>query len=566
MTPPRRGELPRVAELALVAAAFAAAAIYLTHPLFASPGDSLFDPSVRGPLSLFSLGDMYTVMWVMSWTAHALTTASAGLFDANIFHPAPQSLTSTEHMLGHLPIFGSVYLATENPVLANQLNLLAGFTLSGVAMYLWLRGWGCARVAALGGGLIFAFFPLRLQFVTHPHLVNGAYLVFALFAFDQVVRGRSWLWLFGVGLALGLQCLCSFYLAYMSVIVFAVYAAATLALADRSARRRIVACLVAAGVGCLPFLWLAQPYLEMRSSGTIPAEQELALLRYLSVSPTRLFLVREEGYYAGASVSALAVLGMVAGLRRGRWAAAGAAAITFVTLAISLGPAVEGSVLPAPYDVAATLIPGFSAMRAPSRFVLVVMVGIAVLAGLGLDALARWRPPARAGGVLAPVVALSIVAWDYGWGGRSFAIRPAEVGARLPPVYRALAELPRGPVVELPAGPVGDPLGQERDSLYTYRSIFHWQPLLNGRAGYEPPTYGPVMALALELPDPRALELLQRSTGLRYVVVHGGLGESAAWQQPAGLRLLGQYGEARLFAVARPLDAAPQPSLLGLDS
>jgi hypothetical protein len=50
--------------------------------------------------------------------------------------------------------------------------------------------------------------------------------------------------------------------------------------------------------------------------------------------------------------------------------------------------------------------------------------------------------------------------------------------------------------------------------------VRHWQALLGGYSGYVPPSYAVVSALARALPDPRALELLVRTTGVRWIVVH----------------------------------------------
>ncbi len=69
----------------------------------------------------------------------------------------------------------------------------------------------------------------------------------------------------------------------------------------------------------------------------------MELLRYLSVRLERLFVVREEGYYAGLSVMILAVVGLWPSARRvpAVWAGSGALAIVLVSLAFSMGPARE---------------------------------------------------------------------------------------------------------------------------------------------------------------------------------------------------------------------------------
>jgi hypothetical protein len=569
-----------VREVLAAAVLFAVLTFVLLYPLFVAPGSTLFDPAIRGGLSLFSLGDIYTVIWVLSWDAHALWSNPFGLFDANIFHPAPNALTSSEHMLGHLPIFGPVYALSANPVLANQINLFASLTLCGLAMYLLLRHWGVGRLAAFAGGVVFAYCPLRLTLVTHVHLIAGEYLVLAIIALDRLLLSGRKRWAVALASAVGLQCLCSFYLAYMSLIALASYGAVVVFLRRREVGSRAVATAVVAGVvGLVPFLLLAIPYLQGRQAGTLPEAQELALLRYLSARAQRLFLVREEGYYTGLSVTLLAVLGLLS--RRSRspvaWARLGALAIAAVSVAFSMGPGGEvwGTSIPSPYDLVSRLIPGFAAMRAPIRFVLVAMVGFAALAGFGFDRLARLRWPAAAAGPALALAALAVVGWDYGLAARQFPARAAEVGDRLPPVYRELARIAPGPVLEIPAGGRDEPVEQARESAYTYRSVFHWQQLLNGRTGYPPPSYRPLMALARALPDPRALQLLQRSAGLRYVVVHFKqleLGEWSRWASAPGLRKVGRFGDAVLFEVTERLpadlvgallDDEPEASVLG---
>ncbi len=545
-----------------VFAGYAATTFVLTFPLFREPSSTLIDPEMKGVLSLFSLADIYAILWVMAWDVHALTTAPLSLFDANIFHPASRALTSTEHMLGHVPLFGPVYALTGNPILANQANLFVALSACGASMYALLRSWQCARLAAFGGGLVFAYFPLRLHLLAHAHLVAGFYFVLALLALDRALIADRRRWLVAFSICLGLQCLCSFYLAYMSLIALAAYLLAVVASRERPPADRMWAVGLAALLAIAPFLILATPYLASRAEGTLPTEQAAELLRYLSVRLHRLLLVRAEGYYVGLVVVALSALGLLAARRQRQpaWARSGAAAIALSCAALSLGPAVEPLPPLAPYDLAVSVIPGFSAMRAPSRFVLFIMIGLASLAGMGLDALSRaawiagrWRP-------VAVVAAIALIVLDYSLLTRTYAVRAAEVGDRLPPVYRALATLPAGAVIELPGGGRDDAAEQLRESLYTYRSTFHWQPLLNGRAGYEPPSYPLLMALARALPDARALELLQRMAGVRYVVVHGnGLPRASSFP---GTRSVGRFGAARLFEVERVVAADLRRALL----
>ena len=101
----------------------------------------------------------------------------------------------------------------------------------------------------------------------------------------------------------------------------------------------------------------------------------------------------------------------------------------------------------------------------------------------------------------------------------------------------------RGPLLELPAQ------GPWAEAASIYRSIFHRRPLLNGYSGYWPAGYAERMALARRLPDPAAVRELERTTGLRQIVVH-----TAGYrpeERRVWIELADRGGDATLALVAR---------------
>jgi len=76
----------------------------------------------------------------------------------------------------------------------------------------------------------------------------------------------------------------------------------------------------------------------------------------------------------------------------------------------------------------------------------------------------------------------------------------------------------QGPVLELPVS-TGIPT-ITRHARAMYAALWHWRPLLNGYASYWPAEFATRMAIAQRLPDPKALRLLRRTTGLATIVVH----------------------------------------------
>jgi hypothetical protein len=586
--------LAKALEGVAVVAGFGGAAVFLLSPLFADPTRTVIDPFAHGGPGWIGLPDMHLIMWVMSWDWHALTTAPLRLFDANVFHPAPSALASSEHMLGHLPIFGVIYGVSGNPVLANQLNVLLSISLCGASMYALLRHWGVSRTGALFGGFVYAFCPARVQGrwgIVHAHLLAGQYLPLALLFLDRTLVEARVRLAAVFALCLAAQLLCSYYLAYMTITALMGYGLGVLWSARGRLRGRG---LVLAGVAALiPIALLAVlsvPYVRLKRLGIIADYQQLAFLRVASTDVWRNYLyppiaLREWHWalrsgtpvYVGMLPLGLALLSLISQWRApnaawARWAVPAAVGTTLACYVMGLGPQVDvgGWSIAMPYKAALRLVPGFSSMRVPSRFGLVFMAGFAALAGMGADRAITTMSGRRRWPALAMVVVLVCgTAYEYDLFRDWYAVRRVDTGRAAPPVYRTLAAAPAGPLLEIPAGGLaGEILGRAAESEYMLHSTSHWHPLLNGYSAYPPPSYAPLMNLARALPDARALSLLIRATGLRYVLVHGGRlrpVQRSRWIHPPGLRLLERAGTDLLFEVESPAPPDLMAALLDFE-
>jgi len=547
-------------EVAVVLGLFAAVTILVFWPAATHLGSFVF--ATPGALQ----ADGYLITWILAWDVHSLTSAPSALFDANIFYPARGVLAGSEHMLGHLPLFAPVYLLTDNPVLAIQFTRLAAVLLCGVSMYALLRHWGVSCFAAFFGGFVYAFCPTRTLTIHALQLVEVGYLPLAILYLDRVLdrgllRDAVLLTVF-----LSLQMLCSFYLAYIALIAVAVYAAGSLWLRRCAGvpSHWSLALLSLAAVGVV----VVATSLPYAARGEIPAYDDSVLTTF-SAGLWSTYMARPE--FARSARLGMAYVGIVPGLclvaavwamARGgarRRAVIAALAVGVAMYVMALGPSlvIGDWRVPLPYKLAGFVIPGFSSMRVPLRFTFGFVFAMAALAGLGLQAILHWahldRRKLAAGGVtLAAVLATAV---DYGHFEYTPALRPMTTRADLPPVYRRLGDLERGPVLELPTAVQGEDSfrGLDREARYAYLSTFHWDPLLNGYTGYAPRSAAIVKHIAKLLPDARALGLLRRMTGLRTVIVHLdelAAGDRAKWRHPAGLDRLGIYGGDVLFALA----------------
>jgi hypothetical protein len=544
-------------DAAVVALGYAALALWWTWPLGARLADHVVDTvAMHGPFGWLAHADVLLVVWALAWDVHALGTAPLGLFDANIFHPAPGTLLRADHFLGNLPLFAPVHLATGNPVLAHQAVLLLAFPLSALAMYAAVRAWtGSAGAGALAG-LFFGFAPWRTTQLGHLQMHASVYLPLVLLAAERAVRtGRRGAWA-GLVLAAGVQALCSVYLAFVTVL--AVVAMAVGTVDDRRTRARAGGVLaVAAALGAAAAL----PYLAVARGAAAGATSSLARL---GASPLATYLLparppSADGYYfLGWSCAALAAVGALVGGPARR----GLLVVLVAGWVVSLGYATarpDGGTATLPLGWLAALVPGVGALRAPLRLGLAVAVAASALAGLGWAAIARRvaRPGLRAALGAAVLAAAAAELWP----GR-VPLRAVPVGHALPASSRWLAGAVPGPVLELPVGLVDDDFRADVwaarwQSGYQYASTLHWRPLLNGYSAHPPESFFFLMALARRLPADDALADLVDLTGVRWVVVHRarlGATERQAWARPlpSGLVPRAELGDALVLEVTLP--------------
>ena len=555
------------AHVVLAGLAYLLLAVYATWPLARRAGDHLYgiDPVRWAGAAPLGMADHYLNLWILSWVCHALRHAPGALFDANIFHPLPESLATGEHLLGAVPWYAPVFAATGNPIAAANALVFVSFVLGGLGMYLLVLGVTERRGAAFIAGVVFAFAPWRFAWLVHLQLVGVHVLPFmVLFLRRALERGRA-VSVLAFGIALLLQALTSYYLAYMC----AVLCAAVLLWIPRSspggAWRRVGAVLVAGATAAVVVGLVSRPYLRLAARGLLPSGAEAQALSWLQIASAQPaeFFVRGSPQYAGLVPVALAAIGLghAGGGLRLRLLFLWAAASGF---ALSLGPMSGEHHLP--YEWLARWIPGFSTMRVPERFVILATFGVAGLCGIGTARLQtlvttrlRSRPGLRSRSTLPTVngmlTALVLAALLLDWVPREMrlGLRRFSTLAESPPVYRWLAEHGSGlPLLEVPARRGGF-VAAEAQARSQYRSVLHWLPLLGGYNGYQPPFLDLYADLARDLPAEDALQTLVNVVDVGWVLVHTDELDPVsriAWQgDPRGLERAVELGNDVVFRV-----------------
>jgi hypothetical protein len=144
-------------------------------------------------------------------------------------------------------------------------------------------------------------------------------------------------------------------------------------------------------------------------------------------------------------------------------------------------------------------------MRVPSRFGVVVLLALTVLAGIGIARLRR-----RLGSPLAAAILMAFVVAEHAVPLEFRRIPPVE------PAYLMLAKLPPGALLELPVYSERVEFVRAR---YMLASTIHWMPLVNAYSDYIPVDFQARLNALGYFPSHESLRLMGKD-GVRYAMFH----------------------------------------------
>jgi hypothetical protein len=233
-----------------------------------------------------------------------------------------------------------------------------------------------------------------------------------------------------------------------------------------------------------------------------------------------------------------------------------------IAAALAMGPAigVRGvPVSPGPYAWLMHYVPGFDGLRVPSRFVMLTVLSLAVLAGLGASALmTRARRFGTAIVVVAGVLIL-VESWPGVFDtnvrvaavGLELTPRELRTGENIPPVYRTIRDS-RRPILLLEF-----PFGSAAWDLHAvFYAGYHRQRLINGYSGFFPEHYERLFQIFKRThEDPLTAWRAVLGSGATHVLVHEAAypalrrKEIVDWVLASGGREVFVDGTDRLFTV-----------------
>jgi hypothetical protein len=531
---------------------------------------------------LLDAPDTHVFLWTLGWDAHAFLNQPFSIFDANIYHPLPNTLAYSENLIGSAFIAAPIIWMTGNTVLAMNLVALLSCLLCGAGTYLLARRLGIGVIGAVLSGVVFAFAPARFFRMSQIHLTTVQWIPFALaylHAYLETGRARD----LRIAIAFAtLQVLTAGHGAVFlatAVLALAVYRVALgepLAVLKRAKDVGITGLLL-----LVPALLMMLPYRRV--------QQEMGLRRSLEN-----WTVTPESFLASPSHVHQYVLGWLSSIRFNDAATAflfpgilpvllalaafAPRAVARMRSTTTAVPGLDGRagtrarlrrnhalfygalavlsillIVDRPFGLWPWVYwwPGMNFIRVPSRFMILTMMCLAVLAGIGFDRIAaRWTMPVRRAAGVAVALLLLLEFTAYPFSGVPYTL-PA------PAIERWLATRPTPfAVAEVPlASPRNAGPFERMQTASMLHSMAHWQKTVHAFSSFRAPLHEKLYWELTHFPDEQSVKSL-RELGVTYIVVHTELYSPEEWAavEPRladfpGIRLEHQEGAGRVYAV-----------------
>ena len=503
---------------AIVAGLFAALTILMTWPV------GIFPAGIR----MGGGADPSLYVWTIGWGTHALTHAPWAIFNANIFYPYQYTLAYSENLIGSALLAIPIMWVTGDALIATNLVSVLSVFLCAVGGYYLGRTVGLSLVAAFLCGLIFAFVPPLFARLGQLHLIAVQWVPFGLARLYRYLRdgqARNLRWTIAL---LSLQALASGHGAALMILGGAILVGFDLARTrtlDLARRVRDVGipgvlAILPAALAFIPY-WLARRDVPLER---VHDDVGVTWNSYIS-SPTHLHtailerlpdwewlrVYPDAHLFPGFAVIVLAALAFRsahAGFSPRDHPRAVFLTMVIVTWWMTIGP---------PWSVWGYVywLPGLNFIRVPSRFTMLGVLALAVLAGYGFDRMAHaWSQRGR----LVAAAALSAVLLV------EFAVMPVDVrpfDSQIAPIDHWLDSQPKPfAIAEVPVSASRDNSRRaEVATMYMLHSLAHHQPTVFGYSGAEPATYRPLYDTLIGFPSDDSIRALTE-TGVTYVVAH----------------------------------------------
>lgn len=463
--------------------------LFMTYPLILNMGSGIKD-----------IGDPLLSSWIMAWNVKKITSLDIqNIFNGNIFYPHKKTIAYSEFLLTQSLISLPVLLASKNPIFAQNFVVLFSFFTSGLCMYFLARNLTKNTLGGIIAGIIYAFSPFMFSHLSHLQILTAGGIPLTFLFLHKFFKSEHYKHLLLFTLFFLIQTLANGYYGLYLTLFAGLYILLYMILSKKFRDRQFWIKMAAFLIIVLAVLGpIFHQYISVRKEmGFVRGIGSYAsLTSFLNTSwfnriygdLTARFTKAEGQLFPGVIAFFLALTGFIYSLRKDK------GKIPFIQTPVhfysimlllsflfTFGP--NG-----PYMFLYKYVPGFKGIRVASRFHILVMFSLAILAAFGIKALLssrllkkRWRSLVIASLFMVLILGeyLSIpVPW-----------RNMPAKKDIPEIYQWLAKKEGDfAIIELPLPKPGESTFY-KECPRMYYSTYHWKKLVNGYAGYFPSLY-----------------------------------------------------------------------------
>ena len=474
-------------------------------------------------------GDPAVLNWQLQWVARALYTDPFNLFNGNTFHPYPNAIALTDHMLSLALINVPFRMLYDSPWVGYNLLIFLAYYLSCVGAYWFTREVTRSRWAGIWAGIFWGFLFFRIHHIGHLNVLSYQWMPFVAITLLRLLRSPTWGRTLAFSACFLAQSLVSWYFAVITSILVGVLVLAHVErqhLTAVHAVRYATALLLCAAV----IVPLTIPYaaslegssLGDRAARTLTPGDRVAIADYLH--PPRATLLGqwrgdgpwiwgEQTLYVGYTAIALALAGLIAvRFRAGTWPTRARWIVTGLVLVVLGFVLAKGFI--SSHNVRLPLfylseLPGLDPLKglhSTQRFSLLLYFGVMMLSAAGVAALTARQTRTGAKWAATVLVCGLFLAEVYPYA-LPFQPRRYEVSR----LDRAIAGMryddgDRPVVLHLPIHHFLDRPFPE--AIYMLDSTHHWARVVNGFSGAQPRGFPSRMAALASLPSDRGARSL----------------------------------------------------------
>ena len=486
---------------------FAALATLHTWPLATDPAH----------LTRLDNDDTAFNTWVVAWVAHQVVSDPLNLFQAPIFHPAPDALAFSEHIFVPTMMGAPLLWAGMSPVLVYNVLVWLGLALSGFAMCVVIHRWTGSSVAGIVAGCLYAFNAHLLTRYPHLQALHMQFFPFVLYAFDRVLSGGRARHAVLLCVTFLLQSLCSNYTMVLMSCALLVALAVRPELWRAGSRRIWITLVLVGATAALLLLPFVIPYYRAQTQqGMVRPIEDVrhysaGWTDYLATAGrvhfdlwAHRFLRSPTALFPGVTAIGLGLLAILTGLAGRDRRARMVLAFGLVGFALSFGANLPG------YELLHAHVPLLQGVRAVGRWGFLLLIALAVLSGFAVAWLeTRWKTRPWW-----PAVALALIGLVT-----LEALRAPLSFVRYEGIPAAHSRLATDSVSGIVVFPLYGGSQFNQNAHYMLDQTRHWKPMINAYSSWAPESFYRRATLLQSFPSEAALADL-RSIGVNHAVLH----------------------------------------------